>query len=359
MKICLLADGESIHTIRWCRHFHELGHDVHLISFKDVQIEGIKVHYINSGSIRVKGGNWKVVFKYKEVKKLLDKIKPDVLHALYATSYGLVGALSGFHPYIVTPLGSDILISPRESKIYRTLLKYVFKKAEIVTSMAPHMKEALLEMGVKQEKIVDIVLGINTTIFHKKNRKLSTTEFVVTSTRNFEPVYNIPQFLDAIRIVKGEIPNLKVQMLGDGSLKSELVEMSKKLGIDDVVIFIGKVKQERVVEVLNQSHVFVTVSLSDGNSLSLIEAMACGAYPIATNIPANKEWIKDGINGNFVTIGNSNELAECLLNAYKNYSLIIDKAMEESDRIIAEKGTWQINMKKMENVYLKLASHGK
>lgn len=359
MRICLLADGESIHTIRWCRHFHGLGHEIHLISFKDVNIDSINVHYINSGKIKVKGGNWRVIFRYKEVRAVIRDIQPDVLHALYATSYGMIGALSGFHPYIITPLGSDILISPNESRIYRSLLKYAFKKADVVTSMAPHMKDALIELGVPSKKIIDIVLGINTEIFNTKKRKLSQDDFVITSTRNHESVYNIPQFLKAIGLVKDKIPNLKVIMLGDGSLKKELIELTKELKIDNITSFVGKVPQDKVVEVLNSSHVFVTVSLSDGNSLSLIEAMACGAYPIATLIPANQEWIKDGVSGSFVNIGDVESLAKQILNVYYNFDSIIDKATIESDKTIAEKGTWQINMQKMENTYKKITSNGK
>ncbi len=355
MKICLLADGESIHTVRWCRHFYELGHEIHLISFKDVKIDDIKVHFVNSGNIKVKGGNWRVIFKYKEVKSLVNKIKPDVLHALYATSYGIIGALTRFHPYIITPLGTDILISPNESRVYRSLLKYAFKKVDVITSMAPHMKQALLDMGVSEKKIIDIVLGINTEVFNRKNRSLPKNEFVIVSSRNFEPVYNIPHFLNAIALVKEKIPSLKVKLLGDGSLKTELIALTKQLKIDDITIFMGKVPQNKVVETLSQSHIFVSVSLSDGNSLSLIEAMACGAYPIVTRIPANIEWINEGINGNFVEIGDVDDLAKQILSAYQNLDVLINKSIIESDKIIAEKGTWQINMKRMENVYKKLS----
>ncbi len=351
MRICLLADGESIHTVRWCQQFHEFGHEVHLITFKNVKILNIQVHYVDGVDIDVSGGNWKVVLKYLKVKQIIKAINPQALHALYATSYGLLGALSGFHPYIVTPLGSDVLISPKQSSIYRFILKYVFKSADIITSMAPHMKESMLELGSKNEKIKDIMFGINTDIFNKNNRSISTTDFVICSTRNFEPVYNISHFLRSIALIKGKIPHLKVNIIGDGSLKENLIQLTKELQIDDVVRFYGKVPQSEVVSILSQAHVFVTVSLSDGNSLSLIEAMACGTYPVATDILANKQWITDHVNGRFVAINDIDGLAECLLDVYKNYNLIIDKAMLESDKLIAEKGTWQINMAKMNKIY--------
>ena len=153
MKICLLADGESIHTIRWCKHFFDLGHEIHLISFKKTQIENIKVHYVDSGVISVEGGNWSILFQFRKIKKIISQIQPDVVHALYATSYGVVGALSGFHPYIVTPLGTDVLISPQGSFIYRILLRYIFKKADLITSIAPHMRDVMIKLGASSSKI--------------------------------------------------------------------------------------------------------------------------------------------------------------------------------------------------------------
>ena len=111
MKICLLADGESIHTIRWCNHFYARGHKIDLITFKNTAIEGIQVHYVNSGTIKVEGGNWKVILKWRQVKKIIQSIQPDVVHSFYATSYGLVGALSDFLSYIVSLLVFYIFIN--------------------------------------------------------------------------------------------------------------------------------------------------------------------------------------------------------------------------------------------------------
>lgn len=357
MKICYLADGESIHVVRWCRHFLSLGHQVHLISFKAVQMEGITTHYINAGTINVEGGNWRVLLQYRKVKKIIKDINPDLLHAIYATSYGIVGALSDFHPYIVTPLGTDVLISPQRSFIYKRLLRYVFKKADHITSMAPHMTDAMLELGASAAKIGTVILGINTAIFNKQNRKLPENQFVITSIRNLEPIYNIPHFLHALAIVKPKIPNLKVNITGDGSLCDELKQLAARLNIFDIVTFYGKVSQAKIVEILNQSHISVTVSLSDGNSLSLIEAMACGAYPIATDILANRQWLKDGVNGIFVKINDISSLANSIMHVYNNFDKIIEKAMEESDRIIKEKGTWNINMQKMEQKYRQMVNN--
>lgn len=351
MRICLLADAESIHTARWCKHFAEIGYDVHLISFKKAQVPGVKTYYINAGAINVSGGNWRVILQYLKVKALIKQIDPSVLHALYATSYGFVGALVGFKRFIVTPLGTDILISPNNSAMYRFILRFVFKRAKVITTMAPHMTDAMLRLGVDEQKIKEIIFGINTSVFNLSKHKVSESEFLITSIRNFEKVYNIPHFLRALAIVKNQIPNLKVKLVGDGSLKQQLIQLSSELKIDDVVTFLGKVPQTEVVQILSEARIAVTTSLSDGNSLSLLESMACGAYPIATDIPANRQWVFDGINGTLIKIDDVNALANAILHVYKNYNTIISAAIPKSEEILAQKGTWQVNMKKMEEIY--------
>ncbi|MFA6924326.1 MAG: glycosyltransferase [Bacteroidales bacterium] len=351
MKICYLADGESVHTVRWCKYFKESGHEIHLITFKNVLLEGINVHYIDAGKINISGGNWKIILKYRRIKLLINKIKPDILHAHYATSYGLIGALANYHPYIVTALGTDVLISPFQSKIYKLIIKFVMRKADWITSMAEHMTEKLVLLGVEKGKIDAVIFGIDDEIFNKNNRKLPDDKFVIASTRNFEPVYNIPLFFNAIKIIKDKIPNIHVNMLGDGSLRNEFKKMVNKLEISDVVDFIGKVPQPEIAEVLNNSHLFVTLSLSDGNNISLNEAMACGAFPIASDIPANRQWITDGINGFIVPLDNPDILAEKILFVYENYNKLEKDCFELNDKIIQEKLLWRKNMNFVEQKY--------
>lgn len=354
MKICYLADGESIHTVRWCRHFSSLGHEVHLISFKPAQIEGTAVHHIDAGSIDVSGGNWKVLTKVPQVKRILRTIKPDVLHAHYATSYGLVGALTGYHPYVVTALGSDVLISPKHSLVYRLLLKYVFSKAQWATAMADHMRSAMIELGVPASKVTTVPFGIDPAVFNATTRQVPQEKFVVTSTRNFENVYNLPHLINALALVRDKITGLEVNLIGAGSKRAEIEQLVKDKNLDDIVKFHGRIPQPEIAKVLNASHVFVTVSLSDGNNISLNEAMACGAYPVATAIPANTQWIKDGVNGMLVEINDVEALAAKLMELYHNYEAHQQKAFGINQHIIAEKAIWSKNMETVEKQYKKL-----
>ncbi len=354
MRICYFADGESVHTVRWCRHFASLGHEVHLISFKKTSIQNVTTHFIDAGNIEVKGGNWKVLLKFREVKSLLKKIKPDIFHSHYATSYGITGALCSYHPYVITALGSDVLISPQESFLYRLLLKYTFSKADWITAMADHMRKKMLQLGADTSKTDTIIFGIDTSIFNLNGRNLPTDRFIITSTRNLEPVYNIPHLIEAVAKIKEQIPGLVLNLIGTGTLQSDLDILIKRKSLSNIVKFFGKVPQNELATTLKKSHLFISVSLSDGNNISLNEAMACGALCIATDIPANQQWIKDGENGFLIPVNNILELADKILTAYKHYNELSAKFIPLNEMIISEKADWNKNMKRVEGKYIEL-----
>lgn len=354
MKICLFADGESIHTIRWCNYFLELGHEVHLISFKNVTIPNVSTYFVASGDINVKGGNWKVLLTFPKVKKLLKKIQPDVFHAHYATSYGITGALCNFHPFVITTLGSDILISPNQSKPIKILLKWALKRADWITSMADHMTLKINELIQNKSKITTLPFGIDTAIFNEKSNKELSEPFTIVSTRNFEEVYNIPHLIKAFSIVKIQIPDSQLILIGAGSLKTDLEKLVEELNLQNNVTFKGKLTQTEIAEELNKSHLFVTVSKSDGNNISLNEAMACGTICIATRIPANVQWIEDKVNGFLVDIDDVTNLADSILTAHENYSSFQEIALPLNRKIIAEKANWYNNMSSVISKYSSL-----
>ncbi|MFA7273244.1 MAG: glycosyltransferase family 4 protein [Crocinitomicaceae bacterium] len=354
MKICFFGDGESIHIQRWCLHFQKIGHEVSLISFKKVEIPHVTTYLVDAGKIHVDGGNWRVLLSFLKVRKIVKQIAPDVFHSLYATSYGLTGALCGFHPYVITALGSDILISPKQSAIYRLLLKFAGRRSDLFTVMSEHMRIESEKIGIAAEKIMVLPFGIDPAVFNADNRRLEASKFIMTSTRNFEDVYNIPHLLKSFQLVQEKIPQAHLNLIGAGSKKLVLEELVKELNLEEKVTFLGKISQKEMVEVFNSTHVFVSVSVSDGNNISLNEAMASGVFCIATNIPANTQWIEDGKNGFLVEIDDVETLAEKLIESHENYDSLQAVAIPINKVKIEEKGIWSNNMDTMVKNYQRL-----
>ncbi|MDQ9894055.1 glycosyltransferase, partial [Acinetobacter baumannii] len=70
----------------------------------------------------------------KEIKKIIYDIKPDILHAHYASSYGLIGSLVNYKPYIISAWGTDTYEFPNNGFIQKYIIKYNLKKADYIFS---------------------------------------------------------------------------------------------------------------------------------------------------------------------------------------------------------------------------------
>ena len=136
--------------------------------------------------------------------------------------------------------------------------------------------------------------------------------------RNFELVYEIEYFRRALLMVRAKVSNIYVFFTGFGSLENKLRELVKELKLEPVVIFIGSVPNEDMPAFLNARDLYVSSSLSDGTSLSLLEAMACGLPVVVTDVPANLEWVVNGENGLVVPRRSINELAMAIIYLLQN-----------------------------------------
>jgi glycosyltransferase involved in cell wall biosynthesis len=94
----------------------------------------------------------------------------------------------------------------------------------------------------------------------------------------------------------------------------------------------------------------VSTSLYDGTSVSLLEAMGSGAFPIVTDIPANREWIVNGENGFLVPIDEERSLAEKIVEAIRNQDLI-KRSRKKNFYLIKEKALWPVTIAKTKEIY--------
>ncbi len=119
MKICFLAGANSIHSKKWIEYFSERGNDVHWISLTPSIFEELKnIKFYLLKNFKIKPFN--ILFNILSVRRLIKKIKPDILHAHYVGVNGVLGLLSGFSPFILTVWGSDILLAPKSRILKHT-----------------------------------------------------------------------------------------------------------------------------------------------------------------------------------------------------------------------------------------------
>lgn len=341
MKICFLLRTKDVYLKRWYEYFLDRGHEVHIVSGDEsnVNIEvaiptGVKVHYVPEKKL----GNQKVSFGYnllrlpliiKELKKIIKKISPDIIHAHMITPCGLWAALCGFHPFVITPQGSDVIILARENLIYKLITRFVLKKADIITSDSFVLQDAIYECGGKQSKTHIIQNGVDLTVFKPGNYKNAIRERhgfgdapLILSNRGITPLYNIDCIIKSIPSVLQTFPDAKFLFCYSySSLVPDLKKLASSLGVSDSIIFNGFVKYEDMPFYQAAADINVSVPSSDSSPSSVYEAMACGTPVIISELPWTKYFMKNGENALMVPPQNPEAIANSIVEILKNNSL--------------------------------------
>jgi glycosyltransferase involved in cell wall biosynthesis len=363
MRIVYVANGSN-NAQRYVNYFAQKGYEVHLIC-REVMAgydENVHIHLLNRTQPRVRLLSQYLDFLswISQTRRFITEIKPDIIDGHYATIYGFLAASSGFHPLVITAMGSDILIDPKKNILLKFLLRYVLKKADIVICNAETIKKKLLEFGTRPENVRLIYNGIDTQQFSPQmkddniRKKWNLDEGpLVISIRNLRPIYNVEMLIKAVPLVLRQLPEVKFLIGGDGELRDHLKNLANSLGVLDSVIFAGYIPHTELPKYLASSDVYVSNSLSDGTSFSLQEAMACELAPVVTDLSANREWISDGENGFIVPINDIQALATKIVHLLSNHETR-KKFGSEGRKIIQTKAEYQQEMNKMDRIYQEL-----
>lgn len=365
MKICYITcEGKPVLSKRWLKFFKDNGHEVHWFSLVDIEeihlgddIKGVNFYRIGKSKLKpvsiLKG-----IFEFR---KALKKIKPNLIHAHYAGLPGTVAAFSGFHPFVLTSWGSEILINPKKSFLAKIFIKFVLKKADLITCDAQHMVTAMRDLGGDEDKMKIIRFGVDTNKFFLSKDKAKVRNELgvknvetIISIRSLEPVYNIETLILSIPAVVREVPNAQFLIFGDGSERKMLENLAKELKIENNIRFFGWVRNEDLPLCFQASDVYVSTSLSDaGIASSTAEAMASELPVVITNNGENKDWVKDNFSGFLILVKSPSVLAEKIIYLLKNKERRVEMG-KEGRKVILEKNDYHGEMLKMEKLYEKV-----
>ncbi|MDH7477214.1 MAG: glycosyltransferase family 4 protein [Candidatus Bathyarchaeota archaeon] len=295
------------------------------------------------------------------LKKTLDKVKPDVLVGCWASTYGFYSAYSNFHPFILFVWGSDVLVFPRKYFPLKPFVVYSLRKADVVVVDSEVQREAVINLGCEPSKIVQFP-WVNLNGFKRnetQRRKIrrecgwNEDDIVVISLRYHRPIYGVEYLIDAIPKVLAKNKNVKFIILGEGPFTNTFKTKMTNFIKSGHVRFVDAVPHNKVKDYLSAADIYVSTSFSDGTSASLLEAMACSLSPVVTEIDGNKEWVKDGVNGLFVPVANSEKIAEKILLLASDYELrrfLGEKAVET----VRARVNWQKNIQKLTKIIDKM-----
>jgi len=386
MKIVFIGPSKSIHLQRWVEWFVKRGHEIYLIDDNPQSIPGVNqynlkqmysrtgnrlLRYIkfefNSSRLRRLEKMLKIddLKKIIRLRNLLRSINPDILHlhTLFYPAY--LGVLTNFHPLVVTPWNGDIVWKYQWSILRKYAVRRGLLKADMITVDSEELMGKVIQYGIDNNKIKYISFGVDTGIFNPsaKNfqiRKLLDIDAhapIVLSPRTLATMYNIDIIISAIPIVLCTFPDaIFVFSWHADTQKEELTRLVDKLGVSKNVIFAGKiVDRGELANYYAEADVCVSIPSSDTIAISLLEAMACGAVPVVSDLPSTRECVINEINGFIVPVRDIEATAQAIIKILSNKN-IKNKVSEYNRYLVQKNFEWDKNMAKVENYYYQLLS---
>lgn len=357
IRVLLLADINSEHTQKWAVGLADSGYRIGIFSFTAPKsdwyhfynIECLHQPVASSGA----GKLWEKLGYIRFLPKLKESIElfaPHILHAHYASSYGLLGALSGFNPYIISVWGTDVMKFPYKNRFTRGIVKYNLNKADAVCATSHTLEKHVHRLTNKEVEVIPF--GVDLDEFINKPSLKDRSAFTIGCVKSLEKNYNIGSVIVSFAKLKDRHPgkNLKLVIVGEGEERANLQELVRELHIGEQVVFEGKLPHHLVADKINELDVLVNISEYESFGVSVVEAMACQVPVIVSEAEGLKEVVDDQKNGSIVACHNIEEIVgalERLMLSEKLREVIGLNALER----VRKNYNWKHNLHKMMSVY--------
>jgi glycosyltransferase involved in cell wall biosynthesis len=285
----------------------------------------------------------KVLQSIARIKKEIQSFNPDVIHVHQANSFAFMTARANTFniPMILTTWGSDVLVMPKRGPLFKYIVKYALKKADVITADAKFMIEAINDLGIDKE-VVLANFGIEYDDIH-----IPEKEKIIYSNRLHGSLYNIDKIILAFTYFFKDHTDWKLVIGAHGPLTDSLKNLAKQHLPDHAYEFIGFVDKDENKRQYLRAKIWASIPSSDGTAISLLEAMGYGCIPVVSDLPANHEWVADGENGVIV----KGSLEEAFQRA-----LTLDTAalIANNVQIIQKNATKKLSKKIFTNIYKSL-----
>ena len=298
------------------------------------------------------------------VRQALDAIAPDIVHALRIPCEGILAAQAvRGQPLIVSTWGNDLTLFARYHPWLGRLTRQTLHRADALFSDCRRDGELALRWGfspAKPRAVVPGAGGVQASIFHPGPRDLSLmaelrldeAARVVINPRGFRGYVRNDTFFQAIPLVLQRYPQavfLCATMAGNATAERWV----RKLGIEAAVRLLPRVPRDRMADFFRLSELTVSPATHDGTPNTLLEAMACGCFPVAGHIDSVAEWIEQGRNGLLFDPADPQALAAAVIRA------LDDPALREQARavnlaLIAERAEYDRMMGQAEAFYTRV-----
>jgi glycosyltransferase involved in cell wall biosynthesis len=351
LKIALLSSGALRHIKSYIDFLQSKGHQVFWFAFQGpIQNINVETFDISRGvQVKNKLSKWKYFLASSKLKKLLHQIKPDILHGHYVTSSGVISLLSGFKPVVLTVHGSDLILSEK-SLLWRKILKTAFNRAALINVVSDQLEALTRKLGVPDSKIFKSTFGVDIESFNFKPFSQLSSPPKLICTRGLGKVYDPLSIVNACKILKQKKVDFALSFAASGPMEPQVRDAVEKENLQDQIRFLGGYENSELPQLLHSHDIYISATHWDGTSISLLEAMASGIFPIVSRVPGNLAWLKDDKTSLMFTCGKGEELARKIQFVLSNPELI-RSATELNRKLVEKDANREINLLKLEQKY--------
>lgn len=350
IKLCLIGNIQSPQIRNLIDFLRNKNYEITIISTQKGETKGAKSFWLGRPGLTSCSTACYFFRSILKIRVLIKKINPDIVHGQDLVFAGIWAYLSGFHPFVVTPWGSDVMNYKKFIFFEKNLIQRTLQNADLVTVSSKALRDKSENIFPIKSKAHLIRFGINLDIFKKKT---SIKNQVIFCPRSIAPIYNTDVLIRAFASIAKKNKNVTLALLDNVADENYALEIEKliiKLGLVEKVQFWPKVPNQKMANYYNQAEVVTTLTSSDGCSVSFLEAMASECKIVATNLPYIKEWFHKK-NIWLVGVGDIKATATAILAALKFSDAKWRKIGQANRKLIAQKAEIKDNFEKLDKLY--------
>jgi glycosyltransferase involved in cell wall biosynthesis len=283
-----------------------------------------------------------------DLKRVLKEVRPDMVHAGPIPSVAFLAALTRFQPLVSMSWGSDLLRDIDLSRAQKKRAIFALRRTSILLGDCQAVKDKAASLGFPPERVRLFPWGVDLDQFYPgqdggfRARRGWEEAFVLLSTRSWEAVYGVDVLVKAFARARETSPELRLILLGSGSQTGLIRKIILDHGLEEDVFLGGQVKYADLPGYYRSADLYLSASHSDGSSVSLMEALACGRPALVSEIPGNQEWITPGQEGWLFPDGDVEAMAQGILHALHERDQLAEKGAA-ARRLAESRADWRKN----------------
>ena len=335
----LQIGSNSIHLWHFCKAMSAIAGEFILVTETPFSPEGVKMNIVTP----FRGYNvFRWIQSYRKLKNAIVSIQPDIIHIHQINRLAWIVCRIAKQlkiPVISTAWGSDVLLIPQQNKVYYSITKSVLDYSSYVTADSKDMIAAMLSISYTPQKYIHLQYGIDAIKSEQKQK-------IIYSNRLHKELYRIDLIIDLFAEFYSQHSDWKLIIGATGPQTEVLQKRASDLLPQNAYEFIGWVNHETNAKEYANAQIYVSLPMSDGTSVSLLEAMSANCIPVVSDLEVSREWIENQVNGIVYDL-NENPFEQAL-------KIETKKCFQINQENITQYALRETCMKKFEGLYANL-----